>query len=70
MIKKINEKTIRLMIIKRNEYAKQTREENVQAQCLLTLFYSSNHIILRFRNRFDEQDLKSFKKLILSQKLL
>ena len=61
-MKKMNEKTIRLIIFERNEHVKQTRKEDAQAQCLLILLYSSNHNISRSRNRFDEQDLKSFKK--------
>ena len=55
-----------LKTIKRNEHVKQTQKENAQAQSLLILFYSSNHNILRFRNRSDKQDLKRFEKLILS----
>ena len=55
---------------KRNEYAKQIRKEDAQVQCLLILLYSSNYNISRFRNRFDKQDLKSFKKLVSSQILL
>ena len=67
----MSEKMIRLMIIEKNEHAKQIRKEDTQAQCLLILLYLSNHNILRFRNRFDEQNLiKSFKKLISNQKLL
>ena len=67
--KKWNEKTMQLMTIERNEHAKQTRKENAQAQCLLILLYSLNHNISRFRSRSDEQDLKSFKRLISSQRL-
>ena len=52
------------------KYAKQIREKDAQAQCLLISLYLSNHNILRFQNRSDEQSLKNFKKLILSQKLL
>ena len=37
-MKKMNEKTIRLIIIERNEYVKQIREEDAQAQCLLISF--------------------------------
>ena len=66
----MNEKTIRLMTFERNEHAKQIRKEDAQAQCLLILFYSSNDNILRFRNRFNEKDLKSLKRLVSSQKLL
>ena len=58
------------MTFERNEHAKQTREESAQTQCLLILFYLSNHNILRSRNRSGKQDLKSFEKLISSQKLL
>ena len=53
-MKKMNEKTIQLMTIERNKHVKQTREENVQAQYLLILFYSSNHNIVKSRNRSDE----------------
>ena len=42
------------MTYERHKYAKQTREENVQAQYLLISLYLSNHNILRFRNKFDE----------------
>ena len=69
-MEKMNEKTIQLIIIKRNVHAKQTRKEDMQVQCLLISLYSSNHNILRFWNRFDEQDLKSLEKLISNQKLL
>ena len=64
----MSEKTIRLMTIERNEHVKQTRKEDTQAQCLLILFYSLNHNILKLRNKSDEQDLKSFKRLISNQK--
>ena len=66
----MNEKTIRLIIIEKNQHVKQTREEDAQAQYLLILFYLSSYNILRFRSRIDEQDLKNFKRLISSQKLL
>ena len=58
------------MTFKRYEYVKQTRKENAQAQCLLISFYLSNHNILKSRSRFNEQDLKNFKKLISDQRLL
>ena len=58
------------MTFEKHEHAKQTRKEITQAQCLLILFYLSNYNISRFRNRFDEQDLKSLERLILNQKLL
>ena len=70
MIKKMNEKTMQLMTIEQNEHVKQIRKEDAQAQCLLILFYLSNHNILKFRNRFDKQDLKNLKRLVSSQKLL
>ena len=54
------------MIFERYKYVKQTREENTQAQYLLILLYLSNHNISRFRNRFNEQNLKSSEKLILN----
>ena len=66
----MNEKTIQPIIIERNEYIKQTRKEDAQIQCLLILFYSSNHNILRFRSKFNEQNSKNFKRIILSQRLL
>ena len=66
----MNEKTMQLMTFKKNEHAKQTRKENAQIQCLFIFLYSSNHNILRSRSRFDEQNLKSFKRLVSSQKLL
>ena len=62
----MSEKTMRLIILKRNEHVKQTREENAQAQCLLILLYLSNHNILRSRSRSDEQDLRCFEKLVSS----
>ena len=43
----MNEKIMRLMIIEKNEHAKQTREEDTQVQCLLILFYSLNCNISR-----------------------
>ena len=58
------------MIFEKHEHAKQIRKEDVQAQCLLISLYFSNHNISKFRNRFDEQDLKNFKRLISDQKLL
>ena len=57
-------KTKRSTTFKRHEHAKQTRKKDAQAQCLLILFYSSNHNISKFRSRFNEQDLKNFEKLI------
>ena len=60
----MNEKTMRLMTFERNKHAKQIRKENVQVQWLLILLYLSNYNILRFRNKFDEQDLKNFKELV------
>ena len=66
----MNEKIIRLITIEKNEHAKQIQKEDAQAQCLLILLYLSNHNILNFRSRFDEQNLKSFEKLISSQRLL
>ena len=69
-MKEMNEKMIQLIIFERNEHVKQIQKEDAQVQCLLISLYSSNHNILKFRSRFDEQDLKSFKRLILSQKLL
>ena len=60
----------RLMTFKRHKYAKQTQEESAQAQYLLILSYSSNHNILKFWSRSDEQDLKNLEKLISDQKLL
>ena len=69
-MKKMNGKKIQLMTIKRNEHAKQTREEDAQVQCLLISLYLSNHNILKLESRFDEQDLKSFKKLISDQRQL
>ena len=69
-MKKINEKTMSLMIFKKNEHAKQTRKEDAEAQYLLILLYSSNYNILKSRRRFNKQNLKSFRKLISSQKLL
>ena len=58
------------MTSERYEHAKQIREEDAQAQYLLISLYLSNHNISRFRNRFDEQDLKSFKQSISNQRLL
>ena len=58
------------MTSERHEHAKQKRKEDTQAQCLLISFYSSNHNISRSRSRFDEQDLKNFKRLVSSQRLL
>ena len=58
------------MTFEKDEHAKQTREEDAQAQCLLISLYLSNHNISRSRNRFDEKNLKIFEKLILNQKLL
>ena len=69
-MKEMNEKTIQLMIIERNKHVKQTRKEDAQAQDLLIFFYLSNHNILKSRSRFNEQNLKSFGKLISSQRLL
>ena len=69
-MKEKNKKMMRLMTFKRNEHAKQTRKEDAQAQYLLISLYPSNHNILRSRNRFDKQNLKSFKRLNSSQKLL
>ena len=54
------------MIFERHEHVKQIRKEDTQVQRLLILFYSLNYNISRLRNRFDEQNLKSFKKLILN----
>ena len=61
---------MQLITMKRNEHAKQPREEDAQAQYLLISLYLSNHNILRLRNRFDKQDLKSLEKLVSSQRLL
>ena len=39
------------MIFEKHEHAKQIRKEDAQAQCLLILFYLSNHNISRLRSR-------------------
>ena len=65
-MKEISDKTMQLITFERNKHAKQIREEDAQVQCLLISLYSSNHNILKSRNRSDEQDLKSFKRLISS----
>ena len=44
----MSEKTMRLMTIEKNEYVKQTREEDAQVQYLLISLYLSNHNISRF----------------------
>ena len=58
------------MTFEKHEHAKQTRKANAQTQYLLILLYSSNHNILKSRSKFDEQDLKIFKRVSSSQKLL
>ena len=66
----MNEKIMRLITIERDEYAKQIQKEDAQVQCLLILLYLSNHNISKFRNKFNKQSLKRFKKLISNQRLL
>ena len=50
----MNEKIMQFITIEKNEHAKQTREEDTQAQDLLILFYLSNYNILKSRNRLDK----------------
>ena len=58
------------MTFEKLEHVKYIRKQDAQTQCLLISLYSSNHNILRLRNKFNEQDLESLERLISSQKLL